>query len=212
MPRQSEFEKRKSKKIHPWLLLLEKPSQYLESFFPVFGSATRLILFIAAILSAVGAATVLIVVSQKLLWNDILAPLLSGSLKTEGFNTSVMKLVEGYLLCSIFYITSLGLYGMAVTRQRNWPAWLSGYANLDILKEKLIGLIVTILSIEFLDLILRVMYSFDTELFKTNPLLALLVFSGIGVISSIMIFALVFYIRALNSNSKTQDKNHQIKR
>jgi uncharacterized membrane protein YqhA len=180
----------------------EHSALFMERMFPVFGSASRLILFVSAILCAVGASAVLWVVTKKLLWQAIIVPIYTGNLKIEGFNSKVMMLVEGYLLCSVFYITGLGLYGMVVTGKRCWPKWLGDYSNLDILKEKLTGLIVTILSIEFLDFMLRVMHSFDASIVTERPYHACALIGSIGVVSALVIMSLVFYIRSLPTKDK----------
>jgi uncharacterized membrane protein YqhA len=98
-----------------------------------------------------------------------------------------IELVDIFLLATVFYITALGLYELFIDDTIPVPAWLEVH-SLDDLKEKLIGVVVTVLAVLFLGQIV----TWDGE----RDLL------GYGVAIGAVIVALTFYSRKSKDKAK----------
>lgn len=70
----------------------------------------------------------------------------------KGLKLLLLNLVEGvdlFLLGTAFYLISLGLYELFVDPHIEVPGWLEIH-DLDDLKNKLLGVVVVVLSVQFL--------------------------------------------------------------
>jgi len=110
-------------------------------------------LILIAILGSFVAATVLILYGG---YNTIRLVIeafsfLSGD-PDELKNVAVkfIGIVDVFLLGTIFYIIALGLYELFIDDQVKVPAWLEIH-SLDDLKEKLIGVVIIVLGVFFLE-------------------------------------------------------------
>jgi uncharacterized membrane protein YqhA len=68
----------------------------------------------------------------------------------KGLAVNFIGTIDIFLLGTIFYIIALGLYELFIDDQVKVPAWLEIH-NLDDLKEKLIGVIIIVLGVFFLE-------------------------------------------------------------
>jgi uncharacterized membrane protein YqhA len=68
---------------------------------------------------------------------------------TKVISVSFLEVVDLFLIGTVFYIISLGLYELFIDNRLELPSWLT-IRNLDDLKEKLISGIVVILGVYFL--------------------------------------------------------------
>lgn len=108
----------------------------------------------------------------------------SGSKKLQ---LECIELVDIFLLATVFYITALGLYELFIDDTIPVPAWLQIH-SLDDLKDKLIGVVITVLAVLFLGQIV----TWDGE----RDLL------GYGVAIGAVIVALTFYGRKSKDKTK----------
>jgi len=65
------------------------------------------------------------------------------------FSIADIEIIDLFLLGTVLYITSLGLYELFIDENLPTPHWLEIH-SLDDLKEKLIGVIVVLLAVTFL--------------------------------------------------------------
>lgn len=61
-----------------------------------------------------------------------------------------IKLVDVVLLATVLHIVSIGLYGLFIDDRLPVPGWLR-IGNIDSLKQKLSGVVVTVLGVVFLE-------------------------------------------------------------
>jgi uncharacterized membrane protein YqhA len=94
-----------------------------------------------------------------------------------------IELIDLFLLGSVLYITSLGLYELFIDDSLPMPRWLV-VTSLDDLKERLIGVVIVLLAVTFLGYVVN----WD----GTTPILAL------GAAVGIVIFALAFLLSNLS--------------
>ncbi len=62
---------------------------------------------------------------------------------------AAIELVDYFLLATVFYIVALGLYELFIDDTIKVPAWLEIH-DLDDLKSRLLGVVVTVLGVLFL--------------------------------------------------------------
>ena len=91
-----------------------------------------------------------------------------------------IELVDYFLLATVFYITSIGLYELFIDDSIEVPTWLEIH-TLDDLKVKLLGVVVTVLGVLFLGQI--VTWDGQRELL------------GYGISIAAVIGAITFYTR-----------------
>jgi uncharacterized membrane protein YqhA len=106
-------------------------------FIPVLGA----LLASVAIMLLGGAETVLAVIGT-----------MNGSLLENGVKALLLKYIEIidlFLIGTVFYITSLGLYELFIDDQIPTPDWLH-ITHLDDLKAKLLSVTIVILTVIFL--------------------------------------------------------------
>ncbi len=107
---------------------------------------------IVGIVSVFAAATALLAfsaVQAYLLIERLVAG--DGTLMTkEELMLASMKLVDLVLLATVLHIMAVGLYGLFIDRRLPVPPWLR-IRNIDTLKHRLTGVVITLLGIVFLE-------------------------------------------------------------
>jgi uncharacterized membrane protein YqhA len=117
-----------------------------------FLSASRYLILVAVIGSFL-AATVLILYggynTVRLVINTV--SFLGGDpAEIKNVAVNFIGIVDVFLLSTIFYIIALGLYELFIDDQVKVPTWLEIH-SLDDLKEKLIGVIIIVMGVFFLE-------------------------------------------------------------
>jgi uncharacterized membrane protein YqhA len=115
---------------------------------------------------------------------------------------SSVELIDLFLLSTILYIVSLGLYKLFIDPKLPLPDWLE-IGDLNDLKERILGVIIVLLAISFLG------YVVEWE-FGDYSIVAL------GLAIGLVLFAIGYSLTAgaLNSkstqNNKRNDENHAV--
>jgi uncharacterized membrane protein YqhA len=110
-------------------------------------------LFLIAIIGSFVAATVLILYGG---YNTIRLAIAAVSFlggdpdKIKTVAVNFIGIVDVFLLGTIFYIIALGLYELFIDDQVKVPAWLEIH-SLDDLKERLIGVVIIVMGVFFLE-------------------------------------------------------------
>jgi uncharacterized membrane protein YqhA len=113
-----------------------------------------------------------------------------------------VELIDLFLLSTILYITSLGLYRLFIDPKLPLPNWLE-IGDLNDLKERILGVILVLLAISFLG------YVVDWH-FGDYSIVAL------GVAVGLVLFAIAYSLTAgafkskLAPNDKRNDENHVV--
>ncbi len=68
---------------------------------------------------------------------------------SEGLVISLIELMDMFLLATVFYIISMGLFELFIDERLDLPHWLVIH-DLDDLKNKLIGVVIVVLGVHFL--------------------------------------------------------------
>lgn len=113
-------------------------------------SASRYCIIVAVICIFI-AATILLVYGSFLTANIVTNWVSNPEVSSKGSKTlllGLIELVDLFLLATVFYITSVGLYELFIAKL-DLPDWLV-IDSLDMLKDKLIGVVVVVLSVLFL--------------------------------------------------------------
>lgn len=92
---------------------------------------------------------------------------------------SFIEIVDLFLLSTVMYIISLGLYELFIDDQIEIPAWLVIH-NLDDLKNNLISVVIVVLGVLFLGQVI----SWDGQSNLLTP----------GIAISVVIFALSYFL------------------
>lgn len=74
---------------------------------------------------------------------------LTGSATGKKLAIAAIELVDYFLLATVFYIVALGLYELFIDDMLEVPQWLQIH-DLDDLKSRLLGVVVTVLGVLFL--------------------------------------------------------------
>ena len=115
----------------------------------VLGASRYLIL--VAVLGSFVAATVLFGYGAARI-GQLTVEAVAGPASAKGFkdlSLGFIEAVDGFLLGTVFYIVALGLYELFVDDTVTLPAWLV-VRGLEDLKNKLVGVVVVVLSVLFL--------------------------------------------------------------
>jgi uncharacterized protein (TIGR00645 family) len=115
-------------------------------------------LIIIAVVGAYIVAAILIVYGGVLLVNILIDIFLTTPHFSANADRKLMleciQLIDIFLLGTAFYIVALGLYELFITRHPSTPSWLS-VRDLDDLKAKILGVIIVILSVYFLEQVIN---------------------------------------------------------
>jgi uncharacterized membrane protein YqhA len=113
-----------------------------------------------------------------------------------------VELIDLFLLSTILYIVSLGLYRLFIDPKLPLPNWLK-IGDLNDLKERILGVILVLLAISFLGYVVE-------WHFGDYSIVAL------GVAVGIVLFAIAYSLTAgtfsseLTSTDKKNDENHMV--
>lgn len=113
-----------------------------------------------------------------------------------------VELIDLFLLSTILYIVSLGLYKLFIDSNFSLPGWLV-ITDLNDLKERVLGVIIVLLAISFLGYVVE--WSFGDY-----SIVAL------GVAVGLVLFAIGYSLTAgalnnkLTSNDKRNNENHVV--
>jgi uncharacterized membrane protein YqhA len=155
-------------------------------------SASRYLIIIAVICIFLAATTLLIY--GTFLTGDIILDLIAtAKVSTKGSKAlllSLIELVDLFLLTTVLYIISVGLYELFIA-ELNLPPWLI-ITDLDMLKDKLIGVVIVVLSVLFLGQVI----SWDGQ----RDLL------GFGAAIALVIGTLTYFLNQKPAKKDTQDK------
>ena len=115
-------------------------------------SSSRYLILIAVIGSFIAAMVLLLFGGYNTIRLVIEAFSFLGRDPDEIKNVAVnfIGIIDVFLLGTIFYIIALGLYELFIDDQVKVPAWLEIH-TLDDLKEKLIGVIIIVMGVFFLE-------------------------------------------------------------
>ncbi|MGA1826229.1 MAG: YqhA family protein [bacterium] len=105
------------------------------------------------------------------------------------FNAHICAILETTLIGVILFVCAIGLY-MLFWKDINVPAWLN-ISSVDELKERLVGIIITVLAVLFLEHIFE--WNVGWELCASQSVLM------IAISIALIIIVLVFYIKVLIS-------------
>jgi uncharacterized membrane protein YqhA len=108
---------------------------------------TRFIVLIPVIALLLGAF--LLSISAGLGLITIVIEVLNGSITEKALIVELITMADAFLLSTVLYIISLGLYELFIDDRIPLPKWLEIH-DLDGLKEKLVGVIVVVLAVIFL--------------------------------------------------------------
>ena len=142
-------------------------------------------LFVVAILGIFLAAIAVFVYGGITVISIVFGAFSHGPFSADGakhLEIEAIELIDLFLLGSVLYITSLGLYELFIDDSLPMPRWLI-VTSLDDLKERLIGVVIVLLAVSFLGHVV------DWD--GTTPILSL------GVAIGIVIFALAFLLGGL---------------
>ena len=114
-------------------------------------SSSRFLILIAVIGSLISATTLLLHGSYKIF--KYLGQLLQYGVidgkGDKGVILAFIEVVDEYLLATVIYIISAGLYELFIDPDIKMPQWLE-INNLDDLKKKLVDVVIVVMSVLFL--------------------------------------------------------------
>ncbi len=114
-------------------------------------AGSRYLVIIAVIGAFLAAVTVLIYGGLTVV-NIIIGVFGHGAFTTDGAKhlaVECIEMIDLFLLGTVLYIISLGLYDLFIDDRLPMPPWLE-ILSLEDLKEKLIGVIIVLLAVSFL--------------------------------------------------------------
>ena len=114
-------------------------------------------LIVIAVLSSYMTAAMVIIYSAFLLVHILTELLLHPTLSIAADRQLVLECIEvvdAFLLGTAFYIVALGLYELFINRHASTPGWLR-VNSLEELKARLLGVIIVVLSVYFLEQVIN---------------------------------------------------------
>ena len=112
---------------------------------------SRWVIFIAVIGTFLSAMTLLLYsagVVIKTIW-DLLTDLYFSEKNAKTLSLTFISMIDLFLLGTVIYIISLGLYELFVDDDLPMPRWLK-IDSIEALKEKLLGVVIVLLAVTFL--------------------------------------------------------------
>lgn len=149
--------------------------------------ASSRFLIIVAVIGAFLGATALLIYGAYETFN-VLASVIGniGAIKAKQLLLDVIELIDLFLLSTVFYVISVGLYELFIQDNLPLPEWLE-FHTLDDLKDKLVAVIIVALAVLFLGQIV----SWDGQ----RDLL------GYGVAIALVIAALTYFLNQKSSKN-----------
>lgn len=114
-------------------------------------------LILIAVLGSYLAAVLIILYTGAALFHIIIGLVQHPTLSAEAMRQLMLECIEvidSFLLGTAFYIVALGLYELFISRQVYMPNWLN-ITTLEDLKAKLLGVIIVVLSVFFLEQVIN---------------------------------------------------------
>jgi len=114
-------------------------------------SSSRYLILIAVVGSMLAATMLLVYGGLEILLIGF-ETVAKAEITSKGAKTLALALIEVidiFLLGTVFYIVSLGLYELFIDESASLPAWLVIH-DLDDLKNKLVGVVIVVLAVLFL--------------------------------------------------------------
>jgi len=111
---------------------------------------SRYVVFLAVV--GLLLASIAVYVYSGILTVDVIIEAFQGGFNTEqarSFSSELIEVIDLFLLGTVLFMTSVGLYELFVDPKISIPEWLS-VANLDQLKFNLVAVIVVMLMVLFL--------------------------------------------------------------
>lgn len=112
---------------------------------------------IIAVIGAFAASVSLFIYGGILTVQEIIETVQTGYASSKGAKALMLGFIEiadVFLLGTVMYIISVGLYELFIDDNIQVPEWL-GIHTLDDLKEKLVGVIVVVMSVIFLGHVIK---------------------------------------------------------
>lgn len=159
-----------------------------------FLRTSRFMIFLAVIGALIAALTVLIYGLIEVV-QLVVVTIETGSVSRSGAKALALELIETvdlFLLGTVFFIISVGLYELFIDPNVGLPAWLE-IRTLDDLKNKLIGVVIVVLGVLFLGQVV----AWDGE----RDLL------GYGAAIALVIAALTYFLGLKTSKPKPKPKD-----
>ena len=154
---------------------------------------TRYAVFITAIASILGALLLMFQGSIEMV-RTIIDVVINGT-KLKLTIVEILTAVDGILLGTVLLVIGYGLYELFINEDLEIPLWLQVH-DLDDLKSKLIGVVVTIISVIFVGIFV------DTN--RADDVIAYGVGAG-AIVTGLAIFAFA-------TRKESSDKAHKIKK
>jgi uncharacterized membrane protein YqhA len=154
---------------------------------------TRYAVFIPAIASILGALLLMFQGSIEMV-RTIIDVVINGT-KLKLTIVEILTAVDGILLGTVLLVIGYGLYELFINEDLEIPLWLQVH-DLDDLKSKLIGVVVTIISVIFVGIFV------DTN--RADDVIAYGVGAG-AIVTGLAIFAFA-------TRKESSDKAHKIKK
>lgn len=107
---------------------------------------------IIAVVCSFAAAIITLIYGGVLTWSSIARMATQTEISSQNAKKLVVSMIEVidlFLLGTVFYITSLGLYELFIDQDIDVPEWLE-IETIDDLKSKLISVVVVVLGVIFL--------------------------------------------------------------
>jgi len=108
---------------------------------------TRYLVMLPVLGLFVGATTLFVVASAESV--EVVRHVVGGELAEKEVVLDFIELADVYLLATVLYIMSLGLFELFIDDRIPLPPWLE-IRTLDDLKQKLLGVVIVVLAVTFL--------------------------------------------------------------
>jgi uncharacterized membrane protein YqhA len=145
-----------------------------------------------------GAITVINVLIHIFFMNNLFT---TDQVKLVAFST--VELIDLFLLSTILYIISLGLYTLFIDTKLPLPIWLT-IADLDDLKGRILGVIMVLLTISFLGFVVEWHFG-DYSIVALGVSIGLVLFALGYLLSSSAIHRTLTHTSRTNHGDKLED-------
>jgi uncharacterized membrane protein YqhA len=161
-------------------------------------ASSRFLILIAVIGSFLGAVTTILFGGITSLLTSI-EFFRAASFNMKGVkevSVDFIEIIDLFLLGTVLYIMAVGLYELFIDPDIPLPQWLH-IDSLDVLKEKLLGVIVVLLGVSFLGEV--------SEWQDADEILHL----GVAIAAVIIAFAVLLFTPVFNQHKRHQDMHWQ---
>lgn len=116
-----------------------------------FFSSSRYLVLIAVACTFIASVTLLFYAGAAII-QQVISVIMNGTVSTKDGKLIALDFIQNadiFLISTVLYIMAVGLYELFIDNTIELPGWLV-IKNLDDLKEKLIGVVVVGLAVDFL--------------------------------------------------------------